>query len=100
MKTGTGDSGKERRKHRRRGYDMPVQYTLSVLEFGDLQNLDLFGMGVDMSDEGMGFSTDYPLQSGDFVKIRNGGGSYRPAVVRWVAELDGKFRVGVIFYNK
>lgn len=79
---------------------MPVQYTLSVLEFGDLRNLDLLGEGVDMSDEGMGFSTDYPLQPGHVIKIKNGGGDYRQAVVRWVAELDGRFRVGVLFYNK
>jgi hypothetical protein len=93
------DAGKERRRHQRGGYDMPVEYTLSVLEFGDLQKLDLAGMGVDMSEEGMGFFTDYGLQPGHVIRIRNGDGSPRAAVVRWVVELDATFRVGVLFYK-
>jgi PilZ domain len=99
MKPEPIDAGKERRKHQRCGYDMPVEYTLSVLEFGDLQKLDLTGMGVDMSEEGMGFFTDYRLQTGHVIRIRNGDGSHRAAVVRWVVELDGRFRVGVLFYK-
>lgn len=99
MKAAPNDAGTERRKHGRTGYDMPVRYTLSVLEFGDLRKLDLEGMGVDISEEGMGFFTDYRLQPGHVLRIMYGDGSHRPAVVRWVAELDGRLRVGVLFYK-
>jgi hypothetical protein len=36
---------------------------------------------------------------GHVIRIKDGDGSQRPAVVRWVAELDGRFRVGVLFYK-
>jgi hypothetical protein len=78
---------------------MPVDYSLSVMEFGNLQKLDLKGMGVDISEEGLGFFTDYQLQPGHVIRIKNGDGSMRTARVRWVAELDGKFRVGLLFYK-
>lgn len=99
MKTAFKAARNERRKHQRIGYDMPVQYTLSLLEFGDPGNLDLAGMGVDISDDGMGFLTDHRLRPGQFIMIRNGDGSHRSAAVRWVAELDGRFRIGVLFYK-
>ncbi|MEJ2008862.1 MAG: PilZ domain-containing protein [Acidobacteriota bacterium] len=99
MKTGHGDAAVERRRRRRVGFDMPFRYTLSVLEFGDLRKLDLAGMGADISDEGLGFFTDYRLQPGHVIRIRDGDGSHRPAIVRWVAELDGRFRVGVLYYK-
>ncbi len=99
MKIDPADARQERRKHERIGYDMPVEYTLSVLEFGDLEKLDLTGMGIDISGGGLGFFTDYRLQPGHVIRIRDRAGSQRPAVVRWVAELDGRFRVGVLFYK-
>lgn len=99
MKTGRDNAGVEKRRRRRVGYDMPFRYTLSVLEFGDLKKLDLAGMGADISDEGMGFFTDYRLQPGHVIRIRDGEGLDKPAIVRWVAELDGRFRVGVLYYK-
>jgi hypothetical protein len=90
---------KDRRKHARIGYDMPIEFSLSVLEFGDLQNLDLEGKGVDISEQGLGFFTGYPLESGHAIRLKNVHGSSVTAMVRWVAELDGKFRVGVLFYK-
>ncbi|MEJ2697275.1 MAG: PilZ domain-containing protein [Candidatus Sulfobium sp.] len=99
MKTGDSDARKERRKHQRVGYDMPVEYTLSVQEFGHLRKLDLAGMGFDISEEGMGLYTDYRLQPGDVIRLRKVEGSQRNAVVRWAAELDGRFRIGVLFYK-
>ncbi len=99
MRAGPGDTVEKKRKHQRVGYDMPLEYTLSVLEFGDLRKLDLTGMGIDISEGGLGFFTDYRLQPGHVIRIKDGAGSQRPAVVRWVAELDGRFRVGVLFYK-
>jgi len=92
-------TAQERRKHERVGFDMPIEYSLSVLEFGNLQKLDLGGMGVDISQEGMGFFTDYRLEPGHIIRIKNGDGTVLTAMVRWVAELDGKFRVGVLFHK-
>lgn len=89
----------ERRKIHRVGYDMPIEYTLSVREFGELRKLDLNGMGFDISEEGMGLYTDYRLEPGHVLNIRDGAGSRRSAVVRWAAEIDGRFRIGLLFYK-
>jgi hypothetical protein len=92
-------SQQDRRKHSRIGYDMPVEFSLSVMEFGDLRKLELMGKGIDICEQGLGFFIDYPLEPGHVVRIKNVNGSSLTAMVRWVAELDGKFRVGVLFYK-
>lgn len=93
------ESPKGRRKHVRIGFDMPVEFSVSVLEFGNLRKLDLMGKGKDISEQGLGFLTDYPLVPGHVIRLKNIDGSPLTAVVKWIAEMDGRFRVGVLFHK-
>ncbi len=90
----------ERRKQKRIGYDMPFEYSLSILEFKELRRVSASARGIDFSEEGMGFFTDILLEPGHVLRIRNSDGSSQTAMVRWVGEFDGKVRVGVLLYKK
>ncbi|MBI5638841.1 MAG: PilZ domain-containing protein [Nitrospirae bacterium] len=91
--------GAEKRRYKRIGYDMPVEFSLQVLEGGSLRQFDLTGTGVDISEEGLGFITDFQLEPEHFIRIKRADGTYQLAMVRWVGRIDGKYRVGVLFYK-
>ncbi len=78
---------------------MPLEFTKVVMEFGDLQRYNFTGKGVDISPGGLGFVTDFKLEPGDFIQIKQGEDSYQTAEVRWVGMIDGKYRVGVLIYH-
>jgi hypothetical protein len=90
---------KEQRKYPRIGYDMPLSFSLSVLEFADLKRIEAFGYLMDKSEEGMGLLTEVRLEPGHIIKIRSEDGSFIPAQVMWVGEIEGKYRVGVLLYK-
>ncbi|MEW6108608.1 MAG: PilZ domain-containing protein [Nitrospirota bacterium] len=89
----------ERRKHERRGYEMPLEYSLSVVEFKKLQKVNSSGTAVDISDEGIGFLTSFPLEPGHILRIKKEADSFQTAMVRWVGKFEEKFRVGVLLYK-
>jgi hypothetical protein len=88
----------ETRKHTRIGYDMPLSFSLSILEFSNLKRIEARGVVVDRTEEGIGFVTDTPLEPGNIIRIAEND-SFVTAEVRWVGELEGKYRVGVIIYK-
>ncbi|MHB8881225.1 MAG: PilZ domain-containing protein [Thermodesulfovibrionales bacterium] len=93
----------EKRKHVRIGYDMPLEFSVNVLEFGTPRMENFPGRGVDITDQGLGFLTEIQsgiqLEPGLLISVKQEDGSYQNAEVRWVGELDGKLRVGVLWYN-
>lgn len=93
-------NAEERRKYKRIGYDMPFEYSLSILEFKELRKVTASARVIDVSEEGMGFFTDFLLEPGHVLRFKNGDGSFQTAMVRWVGEFDGKVRVGVLLYKK
>ncbi len=78
---------------------MPFEYSLSVLNFKALQKVTSSGQTIDISDDGMGFYTDFRLEPGHILKIKRNGDSFQTGMVKWVAELEGRFRVGVFLYK-
>jgi len=89
----------EKRRSPRIGYDMPVEFSASVLEFGNPNLVYSSGQGIDISDKGLGFITELHLAQGSRIEIKQEDGSFQTAEVRWVGELDGRLRVGVLLYN-
>ena len=89
----------DRRKHPRIGYDMPLSFSVSILDFTNLKPVEVFGHGVDKAEDGLGFVTDFPLEPGQVIRIQQGDDSYVSALVKWVGEIDGKYRVGILFYK-
>jgi len=90
---------RDRREYVRTGYDMPISFSLSILEFTDFKTVEAYGRIVDKSENGLGISTDYPLEPGHVIRIRNDDGSFMTASVKWVGEIDGKYRIGVLLYK-
>ena len=66
----------DRRKHARIGYDMPLSFSLSILEFTNLKPVEAFGHGVDRSEDGLGFFTDFPLEPGHVIRIKKDDDSF------------------------
>ncbi len=78
---------------------MPLEFSVSVLEFGNPNQVYFTGRGIDRSDTGLGFITEAHLEEGYVIEIKQEDGSYQAAEVQWVGELDGMLRVGVLLYN-
>jgi len=90
---------KEKRKHPRIGCDMPMTFTVSVLDFANIKSVAANAMIADVSEEGYGFFTDFRLEPGTMIRIRKDDDSYIYAMVKWVGEIEGKYRVGVLLYK-
>jgi hypothetical protein len=88
-----------KRKHIRVQDNMPLKFSLSVLDFKTLQKVHSSGTGIDISKEGMGFYTDFPLEPGHILRIERESEPVETAMVRWVDRFDSKFRVGVFLYK-
>jgi hypothetical protein len=89
----------DRRKHPRIGYDMPLSFSVSILDFTNPKPAELTGQCVDKTEDGLGFLTDFPMEAGHVIRINQGSDSYITASVKWVAAIDGKYRVGILFYK-
>ena len=89
----------DRRKHTRIGYDMPMPFSVSILDFTNLRTVEASGHCVDKSEGGLGFFTDFPLEPGHVIRIIQSGGSFITASVKWVGDIDGKYRVGILLYK-
>lgn len=88
----------ERRKHTRIGCNASLDYSLFVLESRNIKSVQSNARGVDVSNDGVGFCTGYPLEPGHILKLRKDDGTEQTAMVRWVGEKDKKYRVGVLLY--
>jgi hypothetical protein len=85
------------RKYNRVAYNEKLNYSLSVPKYEVLQKVDSNGTGIDISDEGLGFYTAFPLEPGHVLRIRKESSTAQTVIVRWVDKTDGNFRVGVFF---
>lgn len=90
---------KEKRKFPRIGCDMPMTFALSVLDFANLKSAAANATLADISEEGYGFFTDFRLEPGTMIRIKKDDDTYILAKVKWVAEIEGKYRVGVLIYK-
>jgi len=76
-----------------------MTFSLSVFDFANLKSVVANANIVDMSDEGYGFYTDFRLEPGTMIRIKKDDDSYVFAMVKWVGEIEGKYRVGVLIYK-
>ena len=88
----------DKRKHPRIGYDMPLSFSVSILDFTNPEPAEALGHCVDKTEDGLGFLTDFPLEPGQVIRIKKDADSFITASVKWVGEIDGRYRVGILFY--
>lgn len=90
------------RKDKRTPFVMPVRYSVSVLDMRELKQIHDVAVSVDISTEGIGILTDYPLEEGHVLtfndEINMNNIAAKSAIVRWAGKIDGnKYRVGLKF---
>ena len=91
-------SEKDERKFERTPLMKPLDYFASVLEEDKLKILNLRGDVVDISDDGIGIRTDYPLKPGYMVRFPSEETKHDIGVVKWsVSTGNDLYRVGIEF---
>jgi hypothetical protein len=92
----------EKRTDQRKSLAQAVSFELSTVEAGRIENVVIQGLGVDVSDGGMGMTTQYPLKGGEVVKIFfpvTEGETRVPILteVMWSKYCAGEYRSGLRF---
>lgn len=86
-----------KREIERRPFVKILDYTVSVVEFRDLTRQRLKADIIDISEDGLGLLTDYPLEPGHVLTFNSGIG-HRTGVVKWCFKTPEKdYRVGLSF---
>ena len=87
----------DRRKAPRQVTSLDIEFVISVTEFGQVRKVETKGTIVDISEQGFGMITAYPLQNGHVITIKGGGKEGIPAygLVKWISSSDGVYRVGL-----
>ncbi len=90
-------AAKEKRRFKRRVFGNSLEYALSILEKKDLRRIHSAGTAVDLSESGLGFRTDFPLEPGQILilKIENDTTPYA-AIIKWVKHQSDAYRVGAL----
>jgi hypothetical protein len=92
----------EKRKYERRLFVKPIKYYLTDLHMEELKKMEFDGFFVDISEGGLGMTTDYPLIPGDILffkdEIKVNGFAAKSSTVRWAKEIEeSRCRIGLEF---
>ena len=93
-------SGEKKRKFIRIGYYMPLEFSMRVIDFGNPQMVNFAGRGADICDQGLGFLSEFHVKPGLLISLKREDGFCQNAEEKWVGELDGRLRVGILLYNE
>jgi len=98
------DARKEKRKSVRSSYENPIQFELSSLGSEELMPVRRDGVGVDISEHGIGIFTNYPLKKDEVLKLYFPLNSVRATLpvfarVAWAMPAEKRFRVGMQFLH-
>ena len=78
----------------RKGCYEVLEFTVAVLNDNRLRFIDLSGLAINMSKNGVCFVTRYPLKSGHVLKLRKSIGRYGHGVVMWIKDLGDQYIAG------
>ncbi len=87
------------RKHQRIAYDEALNFSLAVVKFKSIEKVQSTGKAIDISDGGIGFYTDYPVEPGHILRIEHGAALSDTAMVKWVNKSENGFRAGAVLYR-
>ena len=90
------------REHERTSFVTPLKYSVSVLNMQELKKVHNVAVTVDISDEGLGIITDFPVQQGHVLTFEddkqiNNGIFNKAAIVRWTGKIYSQYRAGLKF---
>lgn len=87
----------ERRLCDRIPYLKEIICSVTVLEDREIKHLDLKCDAIDLSEKGIGFFSNYPLEPGHVIRFSNGNVNKRIGVVKWSRRDKERYKVGAIF---
>jgi hypothetical protein len=94
----------EMRAVTRKTYDYWVDFELKRLETGTWKNIQGKGRGVDVNSNGLGFTTEIPLEAGEVLRLNLPLIPPETSIpvfseVRWTLPEGVKYRVGLQFLS-
>jgi hypothetical protein len=84
------------RKFPRHSIDKGADISVTVIQFGKLERMDLTVKGVDISDGGLGIQSDVPLSPG-FIWFWNTVDQHKGGMIVWSRKADDGYRAGIQF---
>ena len=92
----------EKRRSARSAYENRIQFELSSIAAEELMPVKREAVGVDISEEGIGLITNYPLKKDEVLKLYFPLNSIRTTLpvfarVAWATSVEKRFRVGMQF---
>ena len=94
-------AGKERRSHKRKAHEGGVKFSVvGVLSQRDILPSNAEGLLTDLSETGVGLSTDLPLKPGlliKFAKKKTDGKLPDVGIVMWTVKSPDGYKAGVKF---
>ncbi|BCB95401.1 hypothetical protein JZK55_03230 [Dissulfurispira thermophila] len=90
----TREGKKERRRYKRKPYNAPLEY----FRTGRSENI-LSAASIDISEGGIGISSDCPLEPGQVIIFKNkeNPSVLKIAIVQWSMRIGEKYRAGLMF---
>lgn len=95
-------AGEEKRTSPRSPFERPIQFDLNYVDAQGLITIEQEGSGVDISQNGLGLLTAYPLKKDEVLRLHFPMDAVEAtlpvfAKVAWAKLLDKRFRVGLEF---
>lgn len=59
----------QKRSSDRKIFNKTIRFELSIMESGQLKNIQNEGLGLDISQSGLGLTTEYALKEGDVLRL-------------------------------
>jgi len=84
----------------RKGCAEMLEFTVAVFDDNRLRFIELSGLAINMSKNGVCFITRYPLRSGHVVKFKKSVGEYGHGVVMWIKDLGDRYIAGASLVGK
>lgn len=84
------------RRFERKTYNESIHFSMSILDSIGLKRVDLTGKATDISDDGIGLETEYPVERGCVLNFFNGIGD-KVGFIKWVEKFGNSYRLGAQF---
>ncbi len=95
-------AGEEKRAAPRSSFGRPIQFDLNYVDAQNLITIEQEGVGVDISENGLGLFTGYPLKKDEVLRLHFPLETVETtlpvfAKVAWAKLVENRFRVGLEF---
>ncbi len=87
----------EKRNVSRQATSLNIKFAVTEVGGRDATRVEAKGSIVDISDQGFGMITTYPLQKGHAITIRDRGNEKMPGygLVKWIEKAGSTYRAGL-----